>query len=404
MQFNKNKTFFHDLKDNTTVSYDDLFIYVVGSEPVLLNSSFNNTKEFFLNLTKALYYDINLTLNDLNNQAGDSSSINVFKNNNPKNISELIERIYKSKSKITLFTSGTTGQPKKISHSVSNLIREVRTSEKFKENIWAFAYNPTHMAGLQVFFQALLNENTIHNIFEYPKNDIITIINKYKITNISATPTFYRLLVPLKEPINSLNNVSLGGEKSSTDLIQKISNSFPNAKVLNIYASTEAGTLFSTSGSSFKILPSKINLVKILNGELLIHKSLIGEHEGIDFQEGWFKSGDMVEIINSKTYEFVFSSRKNEMINVGGNNVNPIEIETIIDEIPGVKKSYVFGKPNPILGNMLHVKIQIDRHNITELSIKKYLNNKLERFQIPQRIEFVEQFSLTRSGKLKRNL
>ena len=64
----------------------------------------------------------------------------------------------------------------------------------------------------------------------------------------------------------------------------------------------------------------------------------------------------------------------------------------------------MFGKPNPILGNMLHVKIQIDRHNITELSIKKYLNNKLERFQIPQRIEFVEQFSLTRSGKLKRNL
>ena len=92
------------------------------------------------------------------------------------------------------------------------------------------------------------------------------------------------------------------------------------------------------------------------------------------------------------------------MINVGGNNVNPIEIETIIDEIPGVKKSHVFGKPNPILGNMLHVKIQIDRRDITELSIKKYLNNKLERFQIPRRIEFVEQLSLTRSGKLKRNL
>ena len=168
MQFNTNKTFFHDLKDNTTISYDDLFIYVVGIEPVLLNSSFNNTKEFLFNLTKALYYDINLTLNDLNNQAGDSSSINVF-NNSPKNILELIEGIYKSKSKITLFTSGTTGQPKKITHSVLNLFREVRKSEKFKDNIWAFAYNPTHMAGLQVFFQALSNVNPIHNIFEYSK-------------------------------------------------------------------------------------------------------------------------------------------------------------------------------------------------------------------------------------------
>ena len=192
--------------------------------------------------------------------------------------------------------------------------------------------------------------------------------------------------------------------KSSTDLIQKISDSFPNAKVLNIYASTEAGTLFSTSGSSFKILPSKINLVKILDGELLIHKCLLGEHEGIESQEVWFKTGDMVEIINPETNQFVFLSRKNEMINVGGNNVNPIEIETIIDEIPGVKKSYVFGKPNPILGNMLYVKIQLHSHDITELSIKQYLNNKLERFQIPRRIEFIEQLPLTRSGKLKRSL
>ena len=39
-------------------------------------------------------------------------------------------------------------------------------------------------------------------------------------------------------------------------------------------------------------------------------------------------------------------------------------LETIIDEIPGVKKSYVYGKPNPILGNMLYVKIQL---NIVQL-------------------------------------
>ena len=53
---------------------------------------------------------------------------------------------------------------------------------------------------------------------------------------------------------------------------------------------------------------------------------------------------------------------------------------------------------------MLYVKIQLHRLDITELSIKQYLNNKLERFQIPRRIEFVEQLPLTRSGKLKRNL
>ena len=54
--------------------------------------------------------------------------------------------------------------------------------------------------------------------------------------------------------------------------------------------------------------------------------------------------------------------------------------------------------------NLLYVKIQLHRHDITELWIKQYLNKKLERFQVPRRIEFVEQLSLTRTGKLKRNL
>lgn len=404
MPSNIKKIFFHDLKNNTTSYYDELLTYIICDKPVLLNSSFINTKDFLFNLTKALYYDINVIINDTNNQVKDASSFKDFINK-PKNISELINGVCKSKSKITLFTSGTTGQPKKITHSISNLFREVRRGKKFKENIWAFAYNPTHIAGLQVFFQALSNKNTIHNIFEYSKNDIINIINEYNITNISATPTFFRLLVPLKYPLESIKNVSLGGEKSSPELIEKINDSFPNAKILNIYASTEAGTLFSTSGNSFQILPANKNLIKIINGELLIHKSLIGEQMNIKFEEVWYKTGDMVEIINPETNEFVFSSRKNEMINVGGNKVNPIEVETLIDNIPEVKKSFVFGKPNSILGNILHVKIQLRSHvDITELSIKQYLNNNLEKYQIPRRIEFVKHLTLTRSGKLKREI
>ena len=368
------------------------------------NHSYSNTKDFLLNLIKALCYNIDLNLNDFNKPVKESSSISIYKIKKPKNILELIDCVFKSKSKITLFTSGTTGQPKKITHSVLNLTREVRIGKKFEHNIWAFAYNPTHMAGLQVFFQALANKNTLYNVFEYSKNQIINILKKHKITSISATPTFYRLLVPLEEPIKSLKNVSFGGEKSSPSIIEKVSISFPYAKILNIYASTEAGTLFSTSGKYFKILPEKKSLVKIDKGELLIHKDLIGESKINNSKEIWYRSGDLVEIINSETNEFVFSSRKNEMINVGGNNVNPTEIEDVIDEISGVKKSYVFGKPNPILGNMLHVKIQLLNYDLTELAIKQYLNKKLEKFQIPRKVEFVKELPMTRSGKLKRNL
>ena len=404
MQNNLNKTFYFNYKDNEELSYSDVLNYVANAEKVAVNYSFNSTKDFLLNFITSLYYNKDITLQDLNKHIESNASISLEKVESPKNILELIKGVKKSFSKITLFTSGTTGQPKEITHSVSNLTREVRIGEKFQENIWGFAYNPTHMAGLQVFFQAFFNLNSLYDVFELSKKEVIEVLNNYKLTNISATPTFYRLLVPLKEPILSLKNISLGGEKSENNLHQKIKVSFPKAKVLNIYASTEVGTLFSTSGRYFKILPAKEDIVKIVDGELWIHRELLGERKGNNENGLWYKTGDLVEIINKEKKEFRFVSRKNEMINVGGNKVNPLEIEFILDELEGVEKSYVFGKPNPILGNMLYAKVQLNDLAITEIKLKQALRKKLENFQIPRKIEFVESLELTRSGKLKRNL
>ena len=98
--------------------------------------------------------------------------------------------------KITLFTSGTTGLPKKVSHSFNSIARQAKRSERHANDVWGFAYNPTHMAGLQVFFQTLLNQNTIVRLFGLDSKEIISEINKNQITHISATPTFYRLLLP----------------------------------------------------------------------------------------------------------------------------------------------------------------------------------------------------------------
>ena len=87
-------------------------------------------------------------------------------------MADLINAIHDSRSEITIFTSGTTGQPKKVIHSVMTLTRTVRIAERYKDKIWAFAYNPTHMAGLQVFFQALSNCNTLINVFNASRTDI----------------------------------------------------------------------------------------------------------------------------------------------------------------------------------------------------------------------------------------
>ena len=114
-------------------------------------------------------------------------------------------------------------------------------------------------------------------------------------------------------------------------------------------------------------------------------------------------NGDLIEWVNQEEGIFKFKSRKNELINVGGYKVNPGEVEDAINALAGVKQSLVFGKANSILGNVLIAEVQLEEGStITSLDIRKALKNQIQDFKIPRKIQFVESFSLTRTGKLKR--
>ena len=70
------------------------------------------------------------------------------------------------------------------------------------------------MAGLQVFFQAFENQNTLVNVFSLARNEVYSLIEKYSVTHISATPTFYRLLLPFEKEYSSVQRITFwGGEK-----------------------------------------------------------------------------------------------------------------------------------------------------------------------------------------------
>ena len=136
---------------------------------------------------------------------------------------------------------------------MSTLTRSVRIGDKYQAQIWAYAYNPTHMAGLQVFFQAFENLNTLINVFNMQRREVSELIAKYKVTHVSATPNFYRLLRPYEKAYDSVIRVTLGGEKSDQNLYDTIVKIFPSAKINNVYASTEAGSLFAAKGDCFQI-------------------------------------------------------------------------------------------------------------------------------------------------------
>ena len=115
-----------------------------------------------------------------------------------QNMYEVVEAVLNSQSEITIFTSGTTGQPKKVVHSIATLTRAVRIGDRYKGQVWAYAYNPTHMAGLQVFFQAFENQNTLVNVFNMSREYVYEQIREkgrlpISLPHLHSTVCFFRL-------------------------------------------------------------------------------------------------------------------------------------------------------------------------------------------------------------------
>lgn len=401
------------LIDNQQVySYEDLLCEINSTHSYIPLFRTSSLYDFFVNLLRALVNNKSLVLLDSDISNEELQSLGISNVNQEERLelrqfdseNSLLKAALASTSEISIFTSGTTGQPKKVVHTVETLTRNVRQSEKYEGQTWLFAYNPTHMAGLQVFFQAFANQNLLINVFNQSRDFIFKQIQINQVSHISATPTFYRLLLPANHIFESVKRVTLGGEKSGEKLYEQIRSLFPNAKINNIYASTEAGSLFAAKGEYFQIPSSIIDKCRVdFSGELLIHRSLLGKSDSFSFDGDYYHTGDLIEWKDEENGLFRFLSRKNELINVGGYKVNPNEVEDVIAKIPGVEQVVVYGKENSVLGNILCADVKKNiSSDLTEVEIRRNLTDKLQDFKIPRRIKFVDQFTLTRTGKLKR--
>lgn len=408
------KLFYKDSKEHLSVSYSRLLQdieEIVSFRPFCKSHAYY---DIFKNIIVSLLVDKEIILLD-----SDFSDVEIEKLTGalflldqeipihiPPGLSEehLVSFIKHNVSswRITLFTSGTTGLPKRVSHTFESITRFVRSGDKHQNDVWGFAYNPTHMAGLQVFFQALLNLNPMIRLFGLDKNTIVREVQENGITNISATPTFYRLLLPAEETCPSVTRMTSGGEKFDEHALSLLQKMFPNARITNVYASTEAGTLFASRGNEFTIKEEMKHLVKVEENELFLHKSLMGESAGLQVEGDWYATGDLVEVTGRLPFTFHFTSRRNEMINVGGYKVNPTEVEEVIRLYPGVLDVSVYAKKNSILGNIVCCDIVRESESVNELSIREFLRDKLQEFKVPRLMKFVVQLQTTRSGKISR--
>lgn len=394
--------------NNKKHSYNELLENINNSQKIFQCSKFDYLFDYLSNMFKALINDKAITLLDndftkneiekigVKNQILQTTSIGK---NHLNSWSDLFYGIQNSNSEISIFTSGTTGVPKKVNHSIKSLNRLIKIEEKFQSKVWALAYNPTHIAGLQVIFQAFLNKNPLINIFNENLENIDALLNTYKVTHISSTPTFYRMIVVSKKKCSSIERCTSGGEKLDNNLSNKLKEKFPNSKINNIYASTEFGSLLVSDGETFKI-PDQLNeYIKIVNHQLLVHKTLLASN--INFEGEWYETGDFIKYVDDCENYFKISSRQSETINIGGYNVDSTEVENEILKLDGIQKARLYGRENSITGKILCAEI-VANINIDESEIRNKLSQKLQNFKVPRIFKQVSDLSLTRTGKIKR--
>lgn len=394
-------------KDGKQITYDQLLDDLNQRDYVNLVCNHRETYAIFLEIFASSLHGNMLTILDADfsnteiQDLGISEDAISGKVSVPKlaltSIDELIARITSNQDwELDLFTSGTTGLPKKVKHKLATLTRYIRKSEKHSSDVWGFAYNPTHIAGIQVFFQAFLNANTIVDVFGLDRETILTRIKEYDITNLSATPTYYRMLFPTNNILPSIRRITSGGERFDPKLTASLLKVFPNAKISNVYASTEAGTILESRGECFKI--SDASQIKIQYNHLYIRSELLGMDIG---QYDWYDTGDLIEYVDSDQVEFRFVGRDNEMINIGGYKANPVEIEQALCDYPDVLQAKVWGKPSSVTGTILMADV-VCSNQVTEKQLRDHLKGLLQDFKIPRVINITNDIGTTRSGKIKR--
>jgi len=410
-----NKLFYKDTIAGLEVSYEQLFTDLANETSYKLyckfDSYYNVFKEIILSILhgqEIILLDADFSNDETRKLLGDdflkTGVTRIIEPLGKIKFCDVHERIEANKDswKITLFTSGTTGLPKKISHTIDSISRFVKKEDKRKDNIWGFAYNPTHMAGLQVFFQAFINQNTIIRLFGVERTATFELIDKYRITNISATPTFYRFLLPADHVCASVQNLTSGGEKFDEKTMQLMQQIFMNSKIRNVYASTEAGTLFASQDDVFTLKPEMLRLVKIVDSELYLHRSMMGESKSFKLTDDWYATGDLIAVQTETPFSFKFISRKTGMINTGGYKVNPAEVEETIRLCNGVKDVHVYEKKNSLLGSIVCCDLIRLDDCLTEKKVREFLQSKLQEYKIPRMITFVESIATTRTGKISR--
>jgi len=318
------------------------------------------------------------------------------------------------KTEWILFTSGTTGIPKMVVHTLEGLTGAIQPGLA-DGVVWGTFYDIRRYGGLQILLRALLGHaSLILSDAHEDVADFLARLGAHGVTHLTGTPSHWRraLMSPANTAINP-RYVRLSGETADQAILDSLKARFPNAAMGHAYASTEAGVGFEVTDGLEGFPASYLDRdgpvqMKIVDGTLRIRSPRAASRyvggELALVQDGWVDTTDMIEQCGDRCY---FAGRTGGIINVGGLKINPEEVEAIINRHPGVRMSRVSGRKSPITGAIVVADVVLSDAANDNATFKDAIlaacREKLPAFKVPAMLRFVSKLELTAGGKLSRS-
>jgi len=301
---------------------------------------------------------------------------------------------------LLLFSSGTSGEPKAAVHDFVYLLEKFRARRSAMTTLNFLLFD--HWGGLNTLLHTLSNSGLTVTVRDRSPESVCRLIEEFSVDLLPATPTFLNLMLISGAYRNfdhsSLKVISYGAEPMPQTTLDRLKQVFPAIILQQTYGLIEVGVLRSKSkenGSLWVRIGGEGFETRVVDGMLQIKtKSTILGYLNAPSpitDDGWFMTGDAVE--QDGEY-FRILGRKSEIINVGGEKVYPVEVESVIQTMNNVLEVTVYGEKNPLIGNLVCAKVRLAQPADSQefsAALKSYCAARLDRFKVPVKVVIMDQ-------------
>lgn len=342
-----------------------------------------------------------------------------------------------------LYTSGTTGKPKGVTHAHFDILQAMMTTkytlDLHDDDIYWCTADTGWVTGVVYGLLGPLCLGVTSVIFEgrFSPESWYTILQDYRVSVWYTAPTAIRMLMgsdvsPKDYDLSSLRMLYSVGEPLNPEAIWWGLEVF-GLPFHDTWWQTEQGGMTIVNYPSMDIKPGsmgkpfpgivasvvddngdKVEIGKI--GNLVLKPETISslmkqiwnnpEKYNSYFQNGWYTSGDKA-FIDEDGY-FWFVGRADDIINTSGERVGPFEVESALVEYPDVVEAGVIGKPDTLRGEIIKafvvLKPGVEESQELKNKLAQHVKKHLAGHAYPREIEFIDKLPKTRSGKIMRRL